>query len=118
MPETRTVEIPEEVSEEDLKKFLRLVTKKAKKVIPYIGYSCGKTWLVTGRKYEDARAEAIDKFIEEFRDVLPPSVPKSLLYEFVSVRKLGPEWLMDIEDTIKTIHKLHNGKERKTYGKR
>jgi len=113
---TMEVKIPEGSSEEDIQKVLKQYEKqKARenlKKVPYIGYSCGKTWIVGGTRYSDAHSAACGEFIEEFANVLPENVTKERVAEFVGVRKLGEEYRLDIKDSIEYINNLSRGKRK------
>jgi hypothetical protein len=87
---------------------------KGEKKVPYIGYGCGKFWIVSGKDFVEARSNAIDSFIEEFKEFLPPNVSRETVRWVVGIRKLGPEWMIDIKDAIKHINIIHNNKHRKT----
>ena len=110
--ESVTVTLPEGLTKEDIQKLIEKAKKISKKRrFPYIGYSCGKVWIVGGSRYEEAKASAIDKFIEEFNEVLPKDIKKKEVDWCVGVRKLGEEWDTDIKEAIESIHNLHKSKK-------
>jgi len=114
---TITLDVPEGFSQKELDSLVKAVEREKKrterKEIPYIGYSCGKNWLVAGVRYEDAKANAVDKFMEEFGDVLPQGINKSIISPVIGVRKLGPEWTLPVDSTIEFLVTAHNSKPRR-----
>lgn len=114
MEKTITVEIPEGFTKEEIQKILEKVKKKANiKKVPYIGYGCGKKWEVKGTRYEDAKSNATDAFIEELKDVLPPNIKKNCVDWAIGVKKFGPEWNIPLDEAVKQMIALHNAKTRR-----